>query len=290
VSRFPVAFPLPAFASRSSCSRRGVGPSSRSAYRAAPVARPDPDGVTAFRTHELRPGWVPPLPRGRRCSPGQVVSLTGACRSAAASPYTPPQLPIDGGSLTRHQRGFTQFTRPVFPSPAAPGWNGPPLRLSPELRTPPTRSRRRTPRWGQANEHGPGTTRSTSHQSILQSVVHSQRATSRRTTSTRRQPARDRVPPRFCIGGKAVATGSLAPSMQRSARVRGRGPGCAASWPWRERTRVLGAAAELSPWLLADQPPGRRTPSCAVSTRRRCGGGTWGWSQALPRRWRRSRT
>jgi hypothetical protein len=62
---------------------------------------------------------VPPLPRGRRCSPGQVVSLTGACRSAAASPYTPPQLPIDGGSLTRHQRGFTQFTRPIFPSPAA---------------------------------------------------------------------------------------------------------------------------------------------------------------------------
>ena len=34
-----------------------------------PVLRPDLDGVTAFRTHELRPGWVSPLPRGRRCSP-----------------------------------------------------------------------------------------------------------------------------------------------------------------------------------------------------------------------------
>ena len=33
VSRFPVAFPQPAFASRSSDSRRGVGRSSRSAYR-----------------------------------------------------------------------------------------------------------------------------------------------------------------------------------------------------------------------------------------------------------------
>ena len=43
------------------------------------------------------------------------------------------------------------------------------LGLSPELRTPPTRSRRRTSRWGQAIEHGPRTTRSTSHQSILQS-------------------------------------------------------------------------------------------------------------------------
>jgi hypothetical protein len=31
--RFPVAFRPPAFASRSSCSRRGIGPSSRSAYR-----------------------------------------------------------------------------------------------------------------------------------------------------------------------------------------------------------------------------------------------------------------
>jgi len=33
-----------------------------------PAQGPDPDGVTAFRTHELRPGWVPSVPRGRRCS------------------------------------------------------------------------------------------------------------------------------------------------------------------------------------------------------------------------------
>jgi hypothetical protein len=59
---------------------------------------PDLDGVTAFRTHELRPGWVSPLPRGRRCSPGQVVSLTGACRSTAAGPSTPLRHPI-GGAL-----------------------------------------------------------------------------------------------------------------------------------------------------------------------------------------------
>ena len=58
------------------------------------------------------------------------------------------------------------------------------LGLSPGLRTPPTRSRRRTPRWGQAIEHGPGTTRSTSHPLILQSVVHSQRATSCRTSTS----------------------------------------------------------------------------------------------------------
>ena len=34
------------------------------------VTVPDPDGVSMFRTRELRPGWVPPMPRGRRCSPG----------------------------------------------------------------------------------------------------------------------------------------------------------------------------------------------------------------------------
>ena len=66
-SRFPVAFRLPAFASRSSDSRRGVGPSLRSAYRARHSC-PDLDRVTAFRTRELRPGWVPSIPRGRRCS------------------------------------------------------------------------------------------------------------------------------------------------------------------------------------------------------------------------------
>ena len=30
--------------------------------------RPDLDGVSAFRTHEQRPGWAPSIPRGRRCS------------------------------------------------------------------------------------------------------------------------------------------------------------------------------------------------------------------------------
>ncbi len=32
---------------------------------------PDPVGIPTFRTCELRPGWVPPVPRGRRCSPGR---------------------------------------------------------------------------------------------------------------------------------------------------------------------------------------------------------------------------
>ena len=89
MSRFPVAFRLPAFASRSSDTRRGVGLSSRSAYRTRPRARPDPDGVTAFRTHELRPGWVPPIPRGRRCS----SRTEGRTQPAPAAPRRPVLAP-----------------------------------------------------------------------------------------------------------------------------------------------------------------------------------------------------
>ena len=67
--------------------------------------------------------------------------------------------------MTRRQRGFTRFTRPAFPGLWPPGWNGPPLGFSAGFT--PRRYRRRTPRMGQAVEHGPGTTRS--HQLILQS-------------------------------------------------------------------------------------------------------------------------
>jgi hypothetical protein len=168
VSRFPAAFRLPAFASRSSDSRHGVRPSSRSAYR----PRPDHDGVTAFRTHELRPGWVPPLPRRRRCSPrpsrllGRRLPLHGG-----QSLHPAPASHQAGLRITRHQRGFKPFTRPVFPSPVAPDGTGT-LGLSPELRTPPAHHRQRTSRWGQAIEHGPGTTLTTSAEPPINVFTH----------------------------------------------------------------------------------------------------------------------
>jgi hypothetical protein len=37
-------------------------------------AHADPIGVATFHTSETRPGWVPPLPRGRRCSPAGTTS------------------------------------------------------------------------------------------------------------------------------------------------------------------------------------------------------------------------
>ena len=100
--------------------------------------RRDPVGVTTFHTHEKRPGRVPPIPRGRRCSPGpdavpgqrlphhNGLSLHPAGTSHRAGPL-----------FTRHQRRFTLFTRPVCPSPVTPmvgqGSFGFPL----GLRTPP---------------------------------------------------------------------------------------------------------------------------------------------------------
>ena len=168
MSRFPVAFRLPAF--RFSVIRFPPRSWALLAVGLPDACGPDLDGVTAFRTRELRPGWVPSLPRGRRCS-------------SRPSRFLDRRLPLYRGQslhpapashrarlrLTRHQRGFKQFTRPAFPSPVAARMERAALGLSPGLRTPPTKSRQRTPRWGQAIEHGPGTTRSTSHQPILQS-------------------------------------------------------------------------------------------------------------------------
>jgi hypothetical protein len=120
--------------------------------------RPDPDGVTAFRTHELRPGWAPSIPRGRRCSSRSIVAFGRRLPLRSGQSLHPTYFPSTGSRLTRHQRGFKQFARPVFPSPVAARMERAALGLSLGLRTPPTKSRRRTPRWEQAIEHGPGTT------------------------------------------------------------------------------------------------------------------------------------
>jgi hypothetical protein len=77
------------------------------------------------------------------------MSLTGACRSTTASPYTPLQQPILRGSALR---GINESSSnsPVrsSPHPRPPGWNGQPLRHSPGLRTPPTKSRTTHARMG----------------------------------------------------------------------------------------------------------------------------------------------
>ncbi len=155
--RFPAAFRPPALASRvircppGSWAFLAVGLPEH-------VTCPDPVGITTFHTHELRPGWVPPV------SPGAAV-LTRPTKNprpapaASQRPAPPPHLPHpirQGSRITRHQRRFTQFTRPVCPLPVTPGRNRDPSAF-PQASHPAVTSDARQG-WGQAFEHGPGTT------------------------------------------------------------------------------------------------------------------------------------
>ena len=135
-------------------------------------------------------------------------------------------IPSCEGSASRGiNEGSSNSPVRSSPRPRPPGWNGPPLGLSPELRTPPTRSRRRTSRWGQAIEHGPGTTRSTSHQLILQScssltacdlASQRQRCASPTPSTVRRSDRPHRLPSFAVITGVAgvLAAGVIRDDLQ----------------------------------------------------------------------------
>jgi len=87
--RFPVAFRPPALASWASCTRPGLGPSLPPAYRQPQKAWRTPTGFPC--SARMRPGWgwVPPVPRGRRCPHGRDQSLAAACRLPTAGPCHP---------------------------------------------------------------------------------------------------------------------------------------------------------------------------------------------------------
>jgi hypothetical protein len=70
VSQFPAAFRPPAFASRVIHCPLGTW-ASLTVGLPVTATRPDPIGVNTFHTYEMRPGRVPPVSRGRRCSPGR---------------------------------------------------------------------------------------------------------------------------------------------------------------------------------------------------------------------------
>lgn len=55
-----------------SCARCGVPPSLRSAYQT--MLRLDLIGVVTFHMRQIRPGWVPSVPRGRWCAPARPGS------------------------------------------------------------------------------------------------------------------------------------------------------------------------------------------------------------------------
>jgi hypothetical protein len=118
----------------------------------------DPDGVSAFRTHEKRLGL------GAPCTPGTVVSTrphTILGRHPPPSngrPLSPRyRTPPQGVYLTRHQRGFTG----IHPKPSLPLTCGPrtergplgfPVSFAPDRRWAP---QPRTSRWGQVSDTDP---------------------------------------------------------------------------------------------------------------------------------------
>jgi hypothetical protein len=73
-----------------SCSRRGVGLPSRSAYQTAGL---DPDGVSTFRTNKMRLGWALPLPRDQWCP-------SPAKRSAGVTLRLPTPGPVTASCFT----------------------------------------------------------------------------------------------------------------------------------------------------------------------------------------------
>jgi len=110
--RFPVAFRPSALASwvflrpLGSCAFLTVGlPAERS---------PDPNGVVMLRMNKIRPGRVPPLPRGRWCAPGRRLSSgrhPPLCCGQSLRPRC--HIPSAGVTFTRRHRGFAH----VHPSP-----------------------------------------------------------------------------------------------------------------------------------------------------------------------------
>jgi len=91
---------------------------------------PDSVGVPMFRTHELRPGWVPPLPRGGGVLPTGAASPIGACRFPTASPIPRWNLPPAELLITGHTKIHSRSPVRSSPRPSPPGGTGA-LRLSP---------------------------------------------------------------------------------------------------------------------------------------------------------------
>jgi len=155
--RVPAPFDAPASASGSSCPAEELA-SPYGRVTGTQLRAPALNGVSTFHTSETRPGRVPPLPRGPRCSPDRSSVLQSAC-AASQRPVLGPRWSVPSAGLplhvTRHHRGFTG----VHPS-------GLPLHLWPldgtatlgldHLSFAPRRYQRRTSGWGQAIEHRPG--------------------------------------------------------------------------------------------------------------------------------------
>jgi hypothetical protein len=149
---------------------------------------PDLDGVTAFRTHELRPGWVPPITRGQvvLAQPGRLPARHPPLPSGQSLKprrnIPPREALLHGPSTGVHSRSPVRSSPRPRPRDGTSGRFGAP----PELRTPPS------PAAHVRSGDRPSSTDLelplNSHPSTSNPVVHSTRATSRRTANRRARP------------------------------------------------------------------------------------------------------
>jgi len=134
VSRFPVAFRLPAFASRSSDTRRGVGLSSRSAYRTRHRRARTPTGLPRSARTSCDRGGCPLYPEDSGAPPGLRDVLSRRLPLHGGQSFDPAPTSILRGCALRGINEGSSHS-PVRSSPCLwpPGWNGPPLGLPPRL-------------------------------------------------------------------------------------------------------------------------------------------------------------
>jgi hypothetical protein len=208
---------------------------------------------------------MPSLPRGRRCPQRPVISRPPACRIATASPCHPGLRPAPGRICDEASaRVHCHSPHTSLPLACEPGRNGFPG-LFPGLRTPPGRTRQRTPGRGQARTlpglrpwHQPASLRRT----------HSQRATSRRTNSQTcaARESRTRVCRSAPIGGSASVLPDF-PVTQHAVDRRSRKPTSDRS----EVSDLLEVTVGRSPRCLPAWRRARRAPTSCPIGRAICG-------------------
>jgi hypothetical protein len=120
----------------SSCTRRGVQPSSRSAHQTTNFFVWTSTGLSRSARDRYDRGGCPLYPGdGGALPPGQMPP-GGTRRLPAAGPYLPLKLPIGGSANDEASTRLHAIHPSDLPQPVAPGWNGNPWALHPGLRTP----------------------------------------------------------------------------------------------------------------------------------------------------------
>jgi hypothetical protein len=118
---------------------------------------PDPIGVVTFRLVEMRPGWVPPGPRGRWFAPGRSLDTGQHLPPSSGGPCSPAScIPPAGVHVTRRHRRFTHVHPSGLSLACGPRAKQGPLGLS--LGFAPRGHPRRTPGREQSLRTRPGTT------------------------------------------------------------------------------------------------------------------------------------